>query len=252
MHYLAITLALIFTPSIALANSAQTDVEIYRASVVTALLYLAYAIAFVMGLFALKTTVSNLMSFKEDRNRKPNAGRAIVLGFLLSGVLLNPSQSINFTVNSLGINSNTSTGYCFAYDASFLDTLQQTRNQDVDNDTASLDATTLGDHAAGSKQCFSEPLTRLQQKAGEKIDNNKGLWDKLSTSNEFKFLIGLIQVIAVFFYFNAWFKVWAISEGKGGREDTYGSQAITIIASSFVYNIPATISLLLNTAEKIL
>ncbi len=239
-------------PSVALANDTPSDVEAYRGSLVTALLYLAYAVSFIMGVFALKTTVSNFLSFKEDRNRKPNAGRTIVLGFILSGVLLNPSQSIQFTVNSLGIDSETSTGYCFAYDASFLDQLQKTRNEDVTNATSSLQASSLGNFTAESKDCFKEPLTRLQKKAADKIDNNKGLWDKLSTSNEFKFLIGLIQVIAVFFYFNAWFKIWAISEGKGQRDDTYGSQAITIVASSFVFNIPSTISLLLNTADKLM
>lgn len=213
-------------------------------------MYLLYAVSFVGGLFILKSSVTHFLKFKENQARGQNSGAKIVVGFIIAGALLSPTKSINLTLNTLGI-AEDGGGYCFAYKVDFINDHQTARNKDISQGSGDvIGANSLLSNGSNADSCLTAPLTKLQGKLKDKTGDS-GLWDKLKDSSEFQFLVGMIQVIAMYFYFSAWFKVWSISEGKGGQGETYGPQAITIFFSSLVYNLPATLDLVIASAEKL-
>ncbi len=246
---------LLAAPTIAFADQAGSNVTPEqlaqnRAMLVSALLYLLYAVSFIGGLWVLKTSVGHFLSYKENQVRGQHSGKKIVIGFIIAGALLSPTKSINLTLSTIGINDGSENGYCFAYDTTFLKDHQAARNADIqDKSSGVIDAKSLIGGSA-TPSCLTTPLTKLQdalKQSGEK----KGLWDKLGESSEFQFLIGLIQVIAVYFYFTAWFKVWSISEGKGAQGESYGPHVVTIFFSSLVYNLPSTLDMIIKSAGQL-
>ncbi len=241
--------SLAFTPLITL--SADNE---YRAIVTTSFLYLAYAIAFIGGLWALKTAIDGFANYQEETQRgEGTAGKKIVLRFLVAGVLLNPEASIETTMNTLKLTGgDNGLSYCYAYDPSFLGDLQTNRNKDIKNGSNGLIETSSLVQASKVPDCMDEPTTIAQKLLKQNTDSDsKGIFGKIQGHEDIQFLIAILQVIATFFYFNAWFTIWSIADGKD-RQATYKGQVLTILFSAFVINLPATITVLANSANKLL
>lgn len=237
--------ALIFSVT-ALAEDGGSSAESWdkQALLVSSFLYLAYALAFIGGLFALKSAISGFLNYQEESQRgEGGAGRKIIIRLMIAGVLLDPQASIDTMMKTVGIKEADGLSYCYAYDPTFLNDFKSTRNKDVESDLSDSDYVSTSSKAKG---CIEEPLNILQEKLGDKVNEDGSIWQMISTQKHFTFLVGVLQTIAIFFYFNAWFKIWAISDGKD-RQSTYKGQVLTIIFSSFVINLPKTIEVIINT-----
>ncbi|EGR0997146.1 hypothetical protein EHJ37_19675 [Vibrio parahaemolyticus] len=247
------TFALYLVPFLVFAEDTSTDTQQNRAELLSALLWFAYILSFTMGLVALKHSVDLIGRWREESQRGDTSSTKRLIGTLMiAGVLLAPQSSINLALKTFGIaESGDNGGYCYAYDTTFEDSFTTTYNAEIKDADNPVDASGLVSNTATIPSCITEPINNIQKELSETTASaTSSVWDNIKTNDDFQFLIGIMQTIAVFYYFNSWFTVWAILDGRE-RNATYKGQFLSIAAASFVINLPATITLLLNTYQSL-
>ena len=247
------TFSLYLVPFVVFAEDSSTDTQQNRAELLAALLWFAYILAFTMGLVALKHSVDLIGRWREESQRGDTSSTKRLIGTLMiAGILLAPQKSINLALKTFGIAESADTGgYCYAYDTTFEDSFTATYNTEIKDASNPIDASGLVSTTATIPSCVTEPINNIQEELSEVTASaTSSVWDNIKTNNDFQFLIGIMQTIAVFYYFNSWFTVWAILDGRE-RNATYKGQFLSIAATSFVINLPATITLLLNIYQSL-
>lgn len=250
---LIFTFTLYALPFVVFAEDSSTDTQQNRAELLSALLWFAYILSFVMGLVALKHSVDLIARWRDESQRGDTSSTKRLIGTLMiAGILLAPQKSINLALKTFGVAESASTGgYCYAYDTTFEDNFVTTYNQEIKDAKNPVAANSLVATTATIPSCITEPISKIQKELSTVTANaTSSVWDNIKSNNDFQFLIGIMQTIAVFYYFNSWFTVWAILDGRE-RNATYKGQFLAIAAASFVINLPATITLLLNTYQSL-
>ncbi|CAH7346726.1 conserved membrane hypothetical protein [Vibrio chagasii] len=231
--------------------------KIPAAAVIFILTYAAYSISIAGGLFLLYKLIDGIKNYSELSQRDEHLSKKLVVRMMLAGAMLNPQGIVSMmTASTVGDDGNLS-GQCYAYKMSFDEDISDfstiMRNSSGSGGASSVkDAiwkkATASDGA--KNDCYDKATTDFVNKLSSELhDSERTIFEKLM-SEKVRFIVGLIQVIGLFFFINAWFKVWAIAEGTE-RQSTYKGQAVVIIMSSLIINLPKTAVLIINSYSYI-
>ncbi|MDK9793282.1 hypothetical protein [Vibrio sp. D431a] len=237
--------------------SANTGGQIPASAIVYVLMYSAYMLSVGAGLFALYKLIDGIRNYTDLSQRDEHLSKKLAARLILAGLLLNPQGTVTMVTNTVIGDDGNKDGQCYAYQMNFDESM--TKFQSDIKSIASTNSDPISRvksriYNAGSKagehECYTEPTSKFVQKlSGELADKESKLFDQLM-STKARFLIGLIQAIGLFFFFNAWIKMWAISEGTE-RQSTYKGQMLVVAMSSLIINLPKTAELIINTYGSI-
>ncbi|MCY9865138.1 hypothetical protein OTK49_21700 [Vibrio coralliirubri] len=205
-------------PTLALAESGSSQ-YISAGQVTQSFISLFYVASFIAGGALLLSIISSISDFDKFKQRAENPARQLVVRFVIAGILMSPATSIQIMTETLGLESTKTSKFCFAY------TLNPERGESGVKTDGSV------------RKCYSDSMTSMQSSLKESYSNiDEGeLSDFLN--GKFMVVVGIFQVIAMYFYLSAWFKIYAISEGKE-RQSSYGKQVIVLIFSTMFLNLP--------------
>ncbi|HHJ3080188.1 TPA: hypothetical protein ACPVZG_004039 [Vibrio parahaemolyticus] len=230
MKYL-ITLLIAF-PSLAFAQAEGEQSFLEAAISIQSFIGLFYVASFIVGATILLSIVSTLADFDKFKQRAENPARQLAIRFVIAGILMNPSTSVMVMSETLGFSVSNDNQFCFAYNLK-------------------PNPTEGGVVTDGStRQCYQSAATNLQKALKEKHTQLDESELQKFLQGKFKVVIGVFQVIAMYFYLSAWFKIYAISEGKE-RQTTYGKQIIVLIFSTLFLNLPAAMEQIYTWVSKI-
>ncbi|ELP5898569.1 hypothetical protein QTV49_000443 [Vibrio vulnificus] len=230
MKYL-ITLLIAF-PSIAFANANGEQSFLEAAISIQSFMGLFYVASFIVGATILLSIVSSLADFDKFKQRAENPARQLAVKFVVAGILMNPSTSVMVMSETLGFSVSNDNQFCFAYNL----TPNSTEGGVVTD--------------GSTRKCYESAATNLQKALKQKHTQLDESELQKFLQGKFKVVVGVFQVIAMYFYLSAWFKIYAISEGKE-RQTTYGKQIIVIIFSTLFLNLPAAMEQIYSWVSKI-
>lgn len=163
--------------------------------------------------------ISSISDFDKFKQRAENPARQLVVRFVIAGILMSPAQSISIMTQTLGLESTSASKFCFAYT---LDPMLRESGVKTDGNV---------------RQCYKDSMTSMQSSLKETYANiDEGELSEF-LNGKFMVVVGIFQVIAMYFYLSAWFKIYAISEGKE-RQSSYGKQVIVLLFSTMFLNLP--------------
>ena len=217
------------------SSFASDSGEYVNAAIATqSFVWLFYVISYISGAALLLSIVSIFGDYDRFKQRAENPSRQIVFRFVIAAVLMNPSVNIKMMSETLGFETSSSNEFCFAYNL------------------VPKGGTDGGIKTDGStRECYSSNMNKLQSTllASNENINKDELGDFLN--GRFKVVIGVFQIIALYFYLSAWFKIYSISEGKE-RQTTYAKQLIVIVFSTIFLNLPAAINFTLDWVSSLI
>ncbi|EIO4083903.1 hypothetical protein LQK65_004385 [Vibrio parahaemolyticus] len=226
-----ITLLVVF-PSLALAQAEGEQSFLEAAISIQSFIGLFYVVSFIVGATILLSIVSTLADFDKFKQRAENPARQLAIRFVIAGILMNPSTSVMVMSETLGFSVSNENQFCFAYNLK-------------------PNPTEGGVITDGStRQCYKSAATSLQNALKEKHSQLDKSELQTFLQGKFKVVIGVFQVIAMYFYLSAWFKIYSISEGKE-RQTTYGKQIVVLIFSTVFLNLPSAMEQIYSWISKI-
>ncbi len=184
---------------------------------------LFYVCSFICGAILLLGIVSAIADFDRFKQRSENAGRQLVIRFIIAAILMSPNTSIETVSKTLGFDVNEETQFCFSYQLK----TSENKNGVVIN--------------GADNNCYRNATNRLAEELRAKYSSLDENALNQFLSGKFKVVVGVFQVIAMYFYFSAWFKIYSISEGKE-RQTTYGKQIIVMVFSTIFLNLPTALA----------
>ncbi|MGR5269745.1 hypothetical protein ACPV5R_18555 [Vibrio astriarenae] len=242
--------------SSAIADTAvQSGGKLPASGIIYILIFTAYSVSVAGGLFLLYKLIDGVRNYSELVKSDPHLSKKIAVRLMLSGALLNPQGLVSMiTASTIGDDGNKA-GQCYAYSMDFdmkMDTFSDML-AGASGGVSDVKKNIWSNISSAEKtknKCYEEATSAyISMLVKELHKSEQELFDKLMSS-KVRFLIGLVQVIGLFFFINAWLKVYAISEGSD-RQSTYKGQAVVIIMSSLIINLPNTAKLIINTYAHI-
>lgn len=212
-----IPLVLLFAAP-AFADSGQLDINIGKGA--QSFIALFYMVSFMCGAALVLSIISTLSDFEKFKQRAENPSRQLIVRGLIAAILMNPASSVMVLSETLGFNVTNKNEFCFAYQ---LD--PQTKNHDVIKKNGQ------------TRGCYTKATSSLQKQLEEKYKTLNSTEVSKFFNGKFKLVISIFQVIAMYFYLSAWFKIYSISEGKE-RQTTYGKQVVVLLFSTVFLNLP--------------
>ncbi|KDM90813.1 hypothetical protein [Photobacterium galatheae] len=198
----------------------QTQSFIQAAINIQSFIGLFYVVSFIVGATILLSIVSTFADFEKFKQRAENPARQLVVRFIIAGILMNPSTSVMLMSETFGFSVSKESQFCFAYNLN-----PNTAKGGVDTD-------------GKTRECYKTASNNLQELLKEKHTQLTESELQKFLDGRFKVVVGVFQVIAMYFYLSAWFKIYAISEGKE-RQTSYGKQVIVLLFSTLFLNLPA-------------
>ena len=177
-------------------------------------------VSFMFGAALILSIISTLSDFEKFKQRAENPSRQLIVRGLIAAILMNPASSVMVLSETLGFNVTKNNEFCFAYR---LD--PQTRNHDVIRQNGE------------TRECYKKATNSLQKQLKDKYETLNSTELSKFFNGKFKLVISIFQVIAMYFYLSAWFKIYSISEGKE-RQTTYGKQVVVLLFSTVFLNLP--------------
>lgn len=208
---------LLTSPAFAEKTASASDIMVGKGA--QSFIALFYMVSFICGAALLLSIVSTFADYEKFKQRAENPSRQLIIRALIAGILMNPSTSVMILSETLGFQVNKSNHFCFAYQL----------NAVKSGDVIKQDGTT--------RECYNTATNNLQSSLKAKYDTLNATELASFLTGKFKIVVTIFQVIAMYFYLSAWFKIYSISEGKE-RQTTYGKQVIVLLFSTVFLNLP--------------
>ncbi|WP_318493168.1 hypothetical protein [Photobacterium leiognathi] len=211
---------------ISLSTSADTGgsdtFEADQKSLVTSLLSASVSVSLVVGLyFGYKACIRFI-----EKQKYPNDPRYELTGalwYLLTMVaLINPFIGFDWILQTLALADPN--GICIAYNS------------------ISTDITSISD-----PNCFQTNTSSYSQNLLNTLKASSGSKFAELFNNNFRFLVGIFQVIAFVFYIIGWVKLTSILDGT--ERNSKIMPCVMIICSSLVMNLPFILKVILDGVE---
>jgi hypothetical protein len=161
------------------------------------------------------------MSRAADSNRQGASPSGIIIMMLVASVLISLNSSIGLIMKEFSASDD---GYCNVI-----------KNQGSSKAGSFVSETSYaGDCFNVGESKFIKDLTKKSSESGKAPE---------VVIENFTLIISLFQSIGLIFFITGWVRIYMISsKGGGNQQYTYGSSALMILFSTFIIDLPNTIT----------